>query len=281
MVSWLQLEGRAFWAIFVAAFLLVAVWESFYPRRRLVMPLAQRWSRHGLVLLIGTFISASIFRLTPVAVALAFAGNRFGVLNKTVLPFALRFVLGVLALDLTRYAVHWTLHATRLWRIHQVHHSDPDFDVSTGARAHPLEIILNQAAIITTILLLAPPVAAVLFVELASQVQSFFSHANACLPVWLDRALRRVWVTPDMHRVHHSARVNEQFRNLAEIFSFWDRIFGTYLSQPAAGHENMTIGLEEMQDARALSVRLMLTQPFRRQPSPATPTAPAATTTVR
>lgn len=260
---WLQLESRTYWLAFAATFLAVAVWESWRPRRRLSMPLERRWARHGLILLVCTVISTTMFRATPVAVALAWADSRFGVLNKAALPFAVRWVAGVLVLDLTRYAVHWCLHATRLWHVHQVHHSDPDFDLSTGARAHPLEVILMQGANIATIMLLAPPVSAVLFVELASVAQSFFSHANVSLPAYIERRLRYLCVTPDMHRIHHSAQVAEQSRNFADLFAFWDHLFGTYLAEPAAGHEQMIVGLEECQDERSLGVGWMLLRPFR------------------
>src|SRR5947207_14606455 len=119
-VPWLQLESRTYWFAFVAAFLVVAMCESYRPRRRLSMPLERRWTRHGLILILSTVISTILFRATPVAVAIAFAGSRFGVLNRAALPFPLRWMLGVLALDFTRYAVHWSLHSTRLWHLHQV-----------------------------------------------------------------------------------------------------------------------------------------------------------------
>ncbi|MGZ4819466.1 MAG: sterol desaturase family protein [Terriglobales bacterium] len=260
---WLQLEIRTYWLTFVATFFAIAIWESWRPRRRLKMPLERRWTRHGLILLLSTLFSTTALRATPVAIALAVSDSRFGLLNKAALPLAVRWTVAVLVLDFTRYAVHWCLHATRLWHVHQVHHSDPDFDVSTGARVHPLEVMVLQGANIATIALLAPPVSAVLFVELASAVQSFFSHANVSLPPSIDRWLHWLFVTPDMHRIHHSAQVAEQSRNFSDVFGFWDHLFGTYLAEPATGHEQMMVGLEECQDESSLGISWMLMRPFR------------------
>ena len=149
-----------------------------------------------------------------------------------------------------RYAAHWTEHhVPLLWRVHQVHHSDPDFDVSTGFRAHPLEFVYTQGVVLAAVAMLAPPVAAVLTVELLTCVESCFGHANVMMPAWIDRLLRAVVVTPDMHRIHHSAAAQEQYRNLGEIFPWWDRLLGTYLAHPSAG-DRIVVGLEGVDKAR-------------------------------
>ena len=265
--------------MFVAAFLGFAVWESVRPKRSLSSSLERRWGKHGLILITCTAISVGLYRISPVVMAASVAGSRFGLLNKPWLPFAARCVLAVLVLDLVRYSTHRVNHAVALlWRVHQVHHSDPEFDVSTGVRVHPIEVILTQGAYLGAVAILAPPLVGVLIAELLSAFQSFFSHANASLPQWVDKPLRAVFVTPNMHRIHHSEEVAEQYKNLGDIFPWWDQLFGTYAATPAAGEEGIVTGLKGLQNERSLDVAFMLAQPFRRQPEEITqPGAPITT----
>ena len=267
LLPWPQLESRAYWIAFIGGFLAFAWWESARPHRPLASNAGQRWSRHGLLLIIGSALTAALFRISPVMLALAFSGNRFGLLNRLWMPRAIAYALTFLALDFTRYGVHWSLHTTWLWRVHQVHHSDAEVDVSTGARTHPFEAIYDQAAELGVIALLAPPAMAVLLVELAFLLQSFLSHANVSLPSALERRLRWVVVTPKMHRIHHSAELSEQYKNLADIFSFWDRCFGSYLDAAAAGDDGLKLGLNGVSAEQSRALRYMLFQPFRRSPS--------------
>jgi sterol desaturase/sphingolipid hydroxylase (fatty acid hydroxylase superfamily) len=146
--------------------------------------------------------------------------------------------------------------------VHRVHHSDPDFDVSTGARVHPIEVVLTQGAYFAAIAIFAPPVLGVLIGELLSAFQSFFGHANASLPAWAEKPLLVLFVTPDMHRIHHSEEVAEQYKNLGELVPWWDHLFGTYLAAPAAGQDRLVVGLKGYQDEGSLGVTFMLTQPF-------------------
>ena len=239
-MPWERIESYSYWILFAATFLGVAVWESFRPRRELSTPPERRWGKHGLVLVVGTVISVGIYRVSPVVVAIAFAGNRYGLLNKPWIPFIGRCILAVLLLDFVKYAIHRAFHSVSfLWRVHQVHHSDPDFDVSTAARVHPIEIILTQAAYLSVTAMFAPPVAGVLIAELISAFQSFFGHANACLPGWVENPLRLVFVTPDMHRIHHSEEVEEQFANFGDSLPWWDYLLRTYRAAPAAGQKGM------------------------------------------
>ncbi len=262
-MPWERVENYSYWILFAATFLGVAVWESFRPKQKLSAATERRWGKHGLVLMVGTVISVAIFRASPVVVALAFAGSRYGLLNKPWIPFAGRCVLAVLLLDFVKYATHWAFHSVSfLWRVHQVHHSDPDFDVSTAARVHPIEIILTQAANFAVIAIFAPPVIGVLIAELIAAFQSFFEHANASLPTWVEKPLRRLIVTPDMHRIHHSEEVGEQFTNYGETFPWWDRLFRTYLAEPAAGQEGMIVGIKGYQNDASLGMGFMLAQPF-------------------
>ncbi len=264
-MQWAQIEARAFWAVMAASFLAVAALESLRPHRKLSMREERRWSRHGLLLLVSSVISVGIYRIGPVVVAAGMGRSRFGLFHHVVFPYAVQFVLTILLLDFARYAVHWAEHRVPLlWRMHQVHHSDPDFDLSTGLRVHPIEAVLLQGVTLGTVILLAPPVAAVLAVELLTCFQVFFAHANVSLPVGFEKYLRGVLVTPQMHRVHHSEDAAEQGRNLADIFPVWDRLFRTYLAAPAAGDSDVVLGMRGMQNNGSLDVWFMLSQPFRR-----------------
>jgi len=262
-VPWVRLESGVYWCVFVAAFLGVAIWESFRPRRGLCVPTGRRWGNHALLLVICTIISVGIYRASPVVIAASFAGSRFGLLNKPWLPFAARCILAVLLLDLVKYALHRACHSVGLlWRMHQVHHSDPDFDVSTAFRVHPIELIFNQFGYFGAIAILAAPPVAVLIAEMASTFQGFFGHANARLPEWLEKPVRAIFVTPEMHRIHHSEEIREQNRNLGDIFPWWDRLFGTYVSTPAAGQAEMMTGLKGYQNPSSLDFAFMLRLPF-------------------
>ena len=275
-MSWERIESYSYWILFAATFLGVAVWESFRPRRELSAAPERRWGKHGLVLVVGTVISVGIYRASPVVVALAFAGNGYGLLNKPWIPFLGRCVLAILLLDFVKYAIHRVFHSVPfLWRVHQVHHSDPEFDLSTAARVHPIEIVLTQAVYLSVVAIFAPPVAGVLIAELISGFQSFFGHANASLPGWVEKPLRCVFVTPDMHRIHHSEEVEEQFTNFGDSLPWWDYLLRTYRAVPAAGEKGMIVGLKGYQNDASLGLTFMLTQPFlperKKQPVAATP----------
>ena len=262
-MTWDKIESYSYWVVFAATFLGVAVWESFRPKRELSAGPERRWSRHGLVLIVCTVISVGLYRVSPVVVAMIFADSRYGLLNKPWIPFLGRCVLAILLLDLAKYAVHRTFHSVAfLWRVHRVHHSDPDFDVSTSARVHPIEVVLTQGSYFMVIAIFAPPVAGVLIAEVLSAFESFFGHANASLPEWAEKPLRRLFVTPDMHRIHHSEEIGEQCTNYGDCFPWWDRLFRTYLADPAAGRDGMVVGLKGYQNDASLGVAFMLTQPF-------------------
>ena len=257
--------------MFVVAFLACAIWESFRPKRNF-SGTERRWGKHGILLIICTVASVALYRISPVVMALNVNGSRFGLLNRSWLPFAVRCVIAILALDLVRYSTHRLSHSVgALWRFHQVHHSDPDFDISTALRVHPIEVVLTQGAYLLTVAVLAPPVVAVLIAELGSILQSFFSHANASLPRWVEKPLRAVFVTPDMHRIHHSEEVAEQYKNLSDIFPWWDHLFGTYVEKPAAGDDKIVTGLKGFQNERSLGIGFMLAQPFRKDSEQTTP----------
>jgi len=196
--------------------------------------------------------------------ALVAEEHGWGLLNVFPLPPWLALVVAVLALDLVIYLQHVMFHAVPLlWRLHRVHHADLDIDASTGVRFHTLEILLSLGIKMAAVVLLGASAMAVLVFEVLLNATSMFNHGNVRIPLGLDRYLRWVLVTPDMHRVHHSIVVAETNSNFGFNLSWWDCLLGTYRSQPAAGHDGMTIGIDQFRGARELWLDRMLLQPFR------------------
>jgi sterol desaturase/sphingolipid hydroxylase (fatty acid hydroxylase superfamily) len=257
-------QSTTYWIAFVGAFLAVAVWESFQPKRPLSGPAERRWGSHAVLLLVSTLLVKVVLRVSPVVVATAVAGSRWGILNRPWLPFAVRCAATLLLLDLTNYLVHRTYHAVGfLWRVHEVHHSDPDYDVSTAGRFHPLEVLIGQTGLLSVIALSAPPPAAVFAAELLTLLINFFVHANVSLPVPVERVLRTVIITPGLHRIHHSEEMEEQGTNLGQTFSWWDRLFGTYLDEPDSGEDRLVTGVKGLQTPASAGLGFMLSEPFR------------------
>jgi sterol desaturase/sphingolipid hydroxylase (fatty acid hydroxylase superfamily) len=264
-VEWFfQHEGTFKWALPLLAFVIFALWETYCPRRVLVASTARRWGGHAILSFLGYTSSVWIYRAGAVVVASAAGASRYGLLNREAIPYWFRCIIAVLLFDLLRYGQHYLYHAVPvLWRIHQVHHSDPDYDWSTSLRFHPGEVLLTQGIYLAMIALLAPPALAVLCLELADVVENIFVHANVTVPHWIDAGLRRWLVTPDMHRIHHSVEYTEQNANFGVVFPWWDRLFGTYRQEPAAGHDNLGVGLREIDVRQGVSLIGMLVQPFR------------------
>jgi sterol desaturase/sphingolipid hydroxylase (fatty acid hydroxylase superfamily) len=253
---------RLYGNVLFLAFTAVALWESFRPRRSETRPTLRRWGHNG-VLLVLTNAVGFLLRLTPVAVASAASANPYGLLSRPAVPLAAQMVLAFLALDLLRYFQHRVLHVVEVfWRLHQVHHSDDHYDLTTGVRFHPLEAVVTQSTYLCAIALLAPPVEAVLLFELVAVAQNFFLHANVRIPDVWERLLRRVLITPEMHRVHHSMRLDEQNTNFGFIFPVWDHLLGTYRAAPAGGHEALRFGLHEWSDQPAPTLGTLLRMPF-------------------
>ena len=264
--------ARLKWILLIAAFSVCALWETFAPRRKLTASAAKRWSNNAAVEFLLNSPLIWLLRANSVVVALWAQHSPYGLFNRTATPFWLRCILSVLLLDLLRYGQHRLLHRSALlWRVHRVHHSDPDFDWATSLLFHPGEQLLTQAIYLSAIVVLAPPVAAVVGLELLMIAQNIFVHANVRVPDVVDRQLRRVFITPDMHRIHHSAEFAEQNANFGDVFPWWDRCFGTYVDTPAAGHEQMKLGLPEFGAPGGLNFVLLLALPFRRRPQPPIP----------
>jgi sterol desaturase/sphingolipid hydroxylase (fatty acid hydroxylase superfamily) len=204
-----------------------------------------------------------VFPVLAIGMAQKAQANGWGLLNHFDIPGSIVLVVGIVALDLVIYLQHVMFHAVPiLWRLHMVHHADLDYDLTTGLRFHPLEIVLSMILKITIIVALGPPVASVLAFEIILNGMAMFNHGNIKLPLSVDRFLRLFVVTPDMHRVHHSVIIRETNSNYGFNLSIWDRLFGTYLAQPSKGHKDMIIGLSQFRDHRRLTLPWLLILPF-------------------
>ncbi|MDX5445833.1 MAG: sterol desaturase family protein [Zoogloeaceae bacterium] len=250
---------------FVGVFATVALWEVFAPRRAPTLGRAVRWTANLGIVALNTLVVRLLFPAAAVGVAAFCASNGWGLFNLFAVPMWLAVVLAVIALDFVIWLQHVLVHAVPLlWRLHRVHHADLDYDVTTGGRFHPLEIVLSMLIKFAAIALLGAPVVAVVIFEVLLNATSMFNHGNLRLPAAADRVLRLFIVTPDMHRVHHSVHPDETDSNYGFNLPWWDRLFGTYRAQPRDGHETMTIGLREYRDPQVAD-RLpgMLMIPFR------------------
>jgi sterol desaturase/sphingolipid hydroxylase (fatty acid hydroxylase superfamily) len=237
--------------------------ESVVPRRRPAGTLAVRWFGNVVLAVLNTVIVRAAFPIAGMALSILCAERGWGLLNVVALPATLAFFTTVLLMDLMVYVQHYLLHRIGfLWRAHRAHHTDPDFDLTTGLRFHPLESLFATSVTLLVILGLGAPPLAVLAWQVLSAAQNFLEHANVRIPSGVDRVIRLLVVTPDMHRIHHSAAPGESRSNFANMFSFWDRLFGTYIAQPAAGHDGIEFGLKEFADPKHLRVHWILAQPF-------------------
>ncbi len=241
-------------SFFIGIFAVMAVWEMLSPRRILTTSKSMRWINNLGLVFLNTLVLRLLFPAAAVGVALFAREQGWGLFNYTQPPFVLAVIVSVIIMDGVIYLQHVMVHAVPLlWRLHRVHHADPDYDVTTGARFHPLEIILSMLIKFATILLLGPPLIAVVIFEVLLNATAMFNHGNVKLPFTIDRILRLLVVTPDMHRVHHSVEDDEANSNFGFNLPWWDRLFGTYRDQPRGGHEEMTIGIHNYHDPRQIS----------------------------
>jgi sterol desaturase/sphingolipid hydroxylase (fatty acid hydroxylase superfamily) len=260
----LQRESMVRLGVFAAVFVIMLVWELLAPRRKLSVSKSLRWFNNLGLFALNSLLLRLLFPAAAVGIALAVADGGWGLFNLLALPFWLEVVAAVLLLDLAIYLQHLLMHQVPLlWRLHRVHHADLDIDLTTGSRFHTIEIIASMLIKGVVILLLGPALIAVLVFEVLLNGMAIFNHANVSLPAPVERAVRYLFVTPDMHRVHHSVVKSETNSNYGFNLSIWDRIFGTYIDQPDKGHDEMSIGLVEFRDPRQVE-RLpgMLALPF-------------------
>ena len=249
---------------FAGIFCVMALWEVLAPRRRQVVGRWQRWPSNLGIVVLDSVLVRLIFPTAAVGVAMYADTHGWGLIHALGVPGWLAVAASLLLLDLTIYLQHVMLHAVPLlWRLHRMHHTDLEFDLTTGARFHPLEILLSLVIKLGVIVALGAPAVAVLAFELVLNVTSMFNHGNVGLPRRLDRVLRWLLVTPDMHRVHHSWHPDETNSNFGFNLSWWDRLFGTYRAQPRDGQTGMTIGINQFRDPRELRLDRMLWQPLR------------------
>jgi sterol desaturase/sphingolipid hydroxylase (fatty acid hydroxylase superfamily) len=251
-------------AAFCGVFILMALWESIGPRRTQSVGRRWRWPNNFGVVVVDAALVRILFPTTAVGVALVAETHGLGLFNVVPLPAWMGVVASVMLLDLAIYFQHVLFHAVPvLWRLHRMHHADLDIDVSTGLRFHPIEILLSMVIKLAVVIALGAPAMAVLIFEVLLNATSMFNHSNIRIPGGFDGVLRWFVVTPDMHRVHHSMLAPETNSNFGFNLPWWDRLFGTYRAQPTAGHEAMTIGIEQFRDPRELGLDRMLLQPFR------------------
>ncbi|MDH3342672.1 MAG: sterol desaturase family protein [Gammaproteobacteria bacterium] len=251
-------------SFFAGMLLIMAIWEIMAPRRALTVSKTVRWVNNLGLVFFNSFVARIVLPATAVGVAKVAAENDWGLFNLVDVPIWLAVLVSVVIMDFVIYLQHIMVHAVPvLWRLHRVHHADLDYDVTTGARFHTLEIILSMLIKFATILLLGPSVVAVIIFEVLLNAMAMFNHGNVGLPKTLDKLLRWFIVTPDMHRVHHSIEDDETNSNFGFNLSCWDRLFGTYRDQPRAGHTAMTIGIHKFRDAKQCSwISGMLLMPF-------------------
>ena len=261
----IQYETSIRLGFFLVILILMAIWEVLAPRRALTVSKLVRWTNNLGLVVLNTVMLRLIFPAAAVGMAVFASEQGWGVLNYYEIPRWLAFVLTIIVMDFVIWLQHVMVHSIPvLWRLHRVHHADLDFDVTTGSRFHPLEIILSMLIKFATIAVLGPPVVAVVIFEVILNAMAMFNHSNIKLPAGLDKILRQLVVTPDMHRVHHSVEDDEANSNFGFNLSLWDRLSGTYRDQPRAGHEVMIIGIHKYRDTRQVSMLPgLLALPFK------------------
>ena len=249
---------------FFGMLLIVGLWELLSPKRTLLISKTVRWVNNLGLVFLNSVILRVLFPAAAAGVAVFASEQGWGLFNYVEVPFWLAVIASIIIMDFVIYIQHVMVHAIpMLWRLHRVHHADLDYDVTTGARFHPIEIILSMLIKFATILLLGTPIIAVIIFEIVLNATAMFNHGNISLPKAFDKYLRFWLVTPDMHRVHHSTEDDEANSNFGFSLPWWDRLFGTYRDQPRAGHQEMTIGINKFRDPKQVSwLPGMLALPF-------------------
>lgn len=249
-------------SVFAIVFAAMSLWELMAPRRAVRVPRRVRWLNNLALVALNTLAVRVLFPLLPVGFAIVAQERGWGLFNVLQLPSWVVWPGSLLVFDLAIYLQHVMFHAIpALWRLHRMHHADLEFDVTTGLRFHPLEILLSTGFKLAVVAVLGPPAIVVVSFEVLLNATSMFNHGNVRIPSRVDRIVRGVVVTPDMHRVHHSIDPRETNSNFGFNLSWWDRLLGTYRAQPRAGHDTMTIGIELFRTQRDLWLDRMLIQP--------------------
>ena len=249
---------------FLGALIILSLWEWLAPRRRLTISKAKRWISNLSIIIINSFVIRLIFPAALLGAAYYAQQHHYGLFNLVTLNYPLRVIISVIFLDFAIYLQHILFHAIPiLWRIHRMHHVDLDIDVTTGVRFHPVEILISLFIKFTAVVLIGAPILAVIIFEILLNAITMFNHSNIRVPGIINNLIRKIIVTPDMHRVHHSDIPHETNSNFGFNLSIWDRLCGTYQEQPSLGHENMVIGIKEIRDPKyCINLLGMLMLPF-------------------
>lgn len=262
--SLLATEPQLRLIVFLCVLAAMALWEVAAPRRRQEIPRVIRWTNNLGLVVIDTIVLRLTFPILAVGLALIAQDRGWGLFNIIEAPAWVAVLVSIVVLDLVIYLQHVMFHAVpALWRLHRMHHADLEFDVTTGLRFHPVEILLSMGIKLAVVMALGPPAVAVLVFEVLLNATAMFNHSNIRLPMLVDRFLRLIVVTPDMHRVHHSVIPEETNSNFGFNLPWWDRLLGTYRAQPKAGHKEMLIGIEQFRTTRDLWLDRMLVQPVK------------------
>jgi sterol desaturase/sphingolipid hydroxylase (fatty acid hydroxylase superfamily) len=249
--------------IFIGILLLMACLEFLFPRRTLTQPKSQRWRTNLSLVVIDIIALRLLGPISALAAAEFTMQQSWGLLPRFPLPYFVDVIIGIILLDLAIYWQHVFSHKIPLlWRLHRVHHADRDFDVTTGIRFHPIEIVLSIFYKCIIIFLLGPVVLSIILFEIILNASALFNHANVKIPTGLDKWLRLIIVTPDMHRVHHSSIPHETNSNYGFCLSVWDKIFHSYNAQPTLCHQQMQIGLTQYQTEKPSQLTWCLMLPF-------------------
>jgi len=257
-------EANIRMSFFFSTFIIMALWEIVSPRRPLLIKKSIRWLNNIALLIVNIIVVRLIFPTATIGMVIFVNEQGWGLFHYFNMPFWITTIASIIILDFVVYLQHVLVHAVPLfWRLHRLHHTDQDYDVTTGTRFHPIEIFLSMFVKFGVIIILGPSILAVIIFEIVLNVMAMFNHSNVNIPLKLDAIIRLFFVTPDMHRVHHSVEVDETNCNYGFSLSLWDRIFGTYLAQPKAGHINMTIGLRGFEDKKVSTyLPALLLQPL-------------------
>lgn len=259
----LEYENVIRLAVFFGLLALLMLAEALWPRKKRRLTRLKRWSNNLALTFANTLLLRLVVPMTAVAASFWASDNNIGLFNLLSLPLWLSVLLAVVFLDMLIYWQHVLFHRVpALWRLHRVHHTDTDIDVTTGSRFHPVEIILSMIIKILAVMVLGVPAVAVVLFEVILNGMAMFNHANLRLPKTLDKGLRLVLVTPDFHRVHHSVHRQECNANYGFNLSVWDRLFSSYVAQPKGGHDDMLIGQKTFRDQRSVALHWLLIQPW-------------------
>ena len=260
------IANEALWRLvmFASVFTIFGITERLWPRRKKLVQDIKRWPSNLALTVVDTFIARLLLPIMAVGTAAFAETNAWGLLNQFGLSQLMSSLIAIIFLDLAIYGQHVLFHHVPvLWRLHRVHHSDTEFDITNGLRFHPIEIVLSMLLKMLLVLVIGAPVVAVIIFEILLNATAMFNHSNTCIPQKLDKIIRLFLVTPDFHRVHHSVYPAETNSNYGFNTPIWDRLFATYTAQPRDGHTQMRIGLQSLRDQKELRLDRLLMQPFR------------------